>query len=204
MALPPTDILRLLDERFAGKVTPITAPGSGQVMAVIDREHVRPILAFLRDDPRLKFQLLVDVTVVDHLQLELPHLAAGGEAGDSSGDGNRFAVVYVLYSLDHQHRFVVKARVPEDDPVAPSVSDLWKSALWGEREAHDMYGVEFEGNPDLRRLLMPQDYPGFPLRKDYPLRGRGERDAFPQYRPPDARTREAAAPGVSPPAGGAP
>ncbi|MCH2586327.1 MAG: NADH-quinone oxidoreductase subunit C, partial [Planctomycetes bacterium] len=59
--------------------------------------------------------------------------------------------------------------------------ELWKSALWAEREAHDMYGIHFVGNPDLRRLLMPQDFPGFPLRKDYPLRGRGERDAFPQY-----------------------
>ncbi|HVR75598.1 MAG TPA: NADH-quinone oxidoreductase subunit C, partial [Planctomycetota bacterium] len=108
---------------------------------------------------------------VDHLLLEISEV------------GERFAVVYQLNSLAKSHRYQVKARVPGDDPRGSSVVDLWSSALWGEREAHDMYGVIFEGNPDLRRLLMPEDYPGFPLRKDYPLRGRGERDAFPQYRP---------------------
>ena len=95
--------------------------------------------------------------------------------------GERFASVYQLYSTGKNHRFTLKAPIPEDDPRVPSAFELWKSALWAEREAHDMYGIQFEGNPDLRRLLMPQDFPGFPLRKDYPLRGRGERDAFPQY-----------------------
>jgi NADH-quinone oxidoreductase subunit C len=173
MPLLPDEILRRLTDRFGDKVLPCKSPGSGQAFALVGREHVRPILAHLRDDRELAFDFLVDVTVVDHLQLELPEL-----------EGHRFAVVYILRSLSRSHVFEVKARVPEDDPVIPSVHDLWKSALWGEREAHDMYGVEFEGNPDMRRLLMPEDYPGFPLRKDYPLRGRGERDAFPQYRPP--------------------
>ena len=163
--MAPETILKKLEERFPGKITP------QRESAVIDREHVRPILAYLKSDPELDFNVLTDVTVVDHLQLELPEIGA------------RFTAVYQLYSLEQNHRFRVKARVPEDDPVAPSVVDLWQSALWGEREAHDMYGVEFDGNPDLRRLLMPEDFPGFPLRKDYPLHGRGERDAFPQYRP---------------------
>ena len=165
------EILLKLTEKFSGKVTPARSPGIERSFAVIDREHVRPVLSYLRDDPALAFDFLSDVTVVDHLRLELPEIK------------ERFAVSYQLLSLKHSHRFQVKARVPEDDPAAPSVCDLWKSALWGEREAHDMYGVEFEGNPDMRRLLMPEDYPGFPLRKEYPLHGRGERDAFPQYRP---------------------
>ena len=173
MPLLPDEILRRLTDRFGDKVLPRKSPGSGQTFALVAREHLRPILAHLRDDPELAFDFLVDVTVVDHLQLELPEM-----------EGHRFAVIYILRSLGKNHAFEVKARVPEDDPVIPSVHDLWKSALWGEREAHDMYGVEFEGNPDMRRLLMPEDYPGFPLRKDYPLRGKGERDAFPQYRPP--------------------
>src|SRR5688572_7205972 len=173
MPLLPDEILRRLTDRFGDKVLSRKSPGSGQVFALVAREHLRPILAHLRDDPELAFDFLVDVTVVDHLQLELPEM-----------ERHRFAVIYILRSLGKNHAFEVKARVPEDDPVIPSVSDLWKSALWGERESHDMYGVEFEGNPDMRRLLMPEDYPGFPLRKDYPLRGRGERDAFPQYRPP--------------------
>jgi NADH-quinone oxidoreductase subunit C len=165
MQLSPETILQKLIERFADKIT------RHGVAAVIDRGHVVPILGFLKEDPETDFNILSDVTVVDHGQLDLPEI------------GERFAVVYQLYSLAKNHRFQVKARVSEDDPTAPSVCDLWRSALWGEREAHDMYGVEFDGNPDLRRLLMPEDFPGFPLRKDYPLHGRGERDAFPQYRP---------------------
>lgn len=169
--MTPEEILERLAARFGEKVTPARAPGTARASAVIDRDHVLPVLSHLRDEPELGFDVLIDVTVVDHLRLEDPVVR------------ERFAVVYQLLSLRNGHRFQVKARVPEDDPTAPSVYDLWRSALWGEREAHDMYGVEFEGNPDLRRLLMPEDYPGFPLRKDYPLRGRGERDAFPQYRP---------------------
>ncbi len=165
------EVLKKLTERFGEKITAGRSPGNDWVFAVIDREHARPVLSYLRDDPSLAFEVLSDVTVVDHLRLESPEVR------------ERFAVVYQLLSLKHNHRFQVKARIPEDDPTTPSVHDLWKSALWGEREAHDMYGVEFEGNPDMRRLLMPEDYPGFPLRKDYPLHGRGERDAFPQYRP---------------------
>ncbi len=171
------EILQELTARFGDKISPVRSAGTGRAgeagrsIAVIHRDHVLPILSYLKESPTLAFDLLVDVTVVDHLRLEDPVVR------------ERFAVVYQLLSLRHNHRFQVKARVPEDDPTAPSVFDLWKSALWGEREAFDMYGIEFEGNPDMRRLLMPEDYPGFPLRKDYPLRGRGERDAFPQYSP---------------------
>lgn len=169
--LLPQTIIERLRNRYADKITAVTPPAGGGAYAIVDREHVLPVLKFLKEDPDLCFEFLMDVTVVDHLQLELPEIR------------ERFAVVYVLYSLSQNHRFVLKARVPESDPRCPSAVELWKSALWGEREAHDMFGVEFEGNPDMRRLLMPEDYPGFPLRKDYPLRGKGERDAFPQYRP---------------------
>ncbi len=173
--MTPEEIVQKLVARFGDKVSPSGSPGISRSFAVMDRDHVLPVLSYLKDDPELSFDFLADVTVVDYLRLEDPVVR------------ERFAVVYQLLSLKHNHRFEVKARVPEEDPRAPSVLELWKSALWGEREAFDMYGVEFEGNPDMRRLLMPEDYPGFPLRKDYPLHGRGERDAFPQYRPqPDA------------------
>lgn len=165
------EILQNLVGRFGDKISPVRTSANGPWVAVIHRDHVLPVLSHLKEDPALAFDFLADVTVVDHLRLEDPVVR------------ERFAVVYQLLSIRHNHRFELKARVPEDDPTAPSVFELWKSALWGEREAYDMYGVEFEGNPDMRRLLMPEDYPGFPLRKDYPLRGRGERDAFPQYRP---------------------
>jgi NADH-quinone oxidoreductase subunit C len=173
MPLLPDEILRRLTDRFGDKVLGLKSPGSGQAFALVAREHLRPILAHLRDDPELAFDFLVDVTVVDHLQLELPEM-----------EGHRFAVIYILRSLRTAPVCSVSAGVRVDAPVIPSVQDLWNSGLWGARESHDMYGVEFEGNPDMRRLLMPEDYPGFPLRKDYPLRGRGERDAFTQYRSP--------------------
>ncbi len=170
-ALSPTQIIERLGARYGDKIDPVTPAGvSASPHVVVDREHLLPILEFLKTDAALSFNFLADVTCVDHLYLEIPEL------------GERFAAVFQLYSLEHNHRFTVKARVPENDPRCPSAYGLWKSALWGEREAHDMFGVEFEGNPDMRRLLMPEDYPGYPLRKDYPLRGRGERDAFPQYR----------------------
>lgn len=188
--MTPLEILERLDARVPGKITRAAGiPPDGNWNAVIDREHVLPILAYLREDPETAFDFLSDVTGVDYLLME------------SETVRERFAVVYQLYSLSKNHRFQLKARVPESDPRVPSVLGLWQAALWGERETHDMYGIEFEGNPDMRRLLMPEDYPGFPLRKDYPLRGQGERDAFRQHRSvPEALRHAGETP--APPAGG--
>jgi NADH-quinone oxidoreductase subunit C len=90
----------------------------------------------------------------------------------------RFEVHYVLLNLDTSERLVVKAGVDEPDPTLPSAYPLWPGADWMEREVYDMYGIRFEGHPDLRRILMPDEFTAFPLRKDYPLRGRGERHNF--------------------------
>lgn len=94
--------------------------------------------------------------------------------------GARFEVHYVLLNLETSERVVVKAGAEETDPKLPSVVSLWPGADWMEREVYDMYGVVFEGHPDLRRILMPDEFTAFPLRKDYPLRGRGERHNFPR------------------------
>ncbi|MXY26674.1 NADH-quinone oxidoreductase subunit C, partial [Candidatus Poribacteria bacterium] len=83
-----------------------------------------------------------------------------------------------LYSYQGQCRFRVKVPVHENDLSIPSVAGLWRAANWLERETYDMFGIHFEGHPDLRRILMPDDFEGYPLRKDYPLRGRGERERF--------------------------
>jgi len=92
----------------------------------------------------------------------------------------RFEVHYVLLNLDTAERLVVKAGVDEPDPTLPSAVPLWAGADWMEREVFDMYGIAFTGHPDLRRILMPEEFTAFPLRKDYPLRGRGERHNFPR------------------------
>ena len=92
----------------------------------------------------------------------------------------RFEVHYVLRNLETSEWLVVKTGVDEPAPGLPSVVPLWSGADWMEREVFDMYGITFEGHPDLRRILMPEEFTAFPLRKDYPLRGRGERHNFPR------------------------
>ncbi len=92
----------------------------------------------------------------------------------------RFEVHYVLRNLETAEFVVVKAAVDDPEPTLPSVVPLWLGADWMEREVFDMYGIKFAGHPDLRRILMPEEFTAFPLRKDYPLRGRGERHNFPR------------------------
>ena len=110
------------------------------------------------------FDMLVDVTGVDYLKYP--------------GARDRFGVIYALLNMQTGERVFVKTYLNEPELTLPSVFSLWKGADWLEREVYDMYGITFEGHPDLRRILMPEEFTSFPLRKDYPLRGRGERHNF--------------------------
>jgi NADH-quinone oxidoreductase subunit C len=110
------------------------------------------------------FDLLVDVTCVDYLNYR--------DARD------RFGLVYLLANTVTNERLTVRVFVNEPDLSVPSLFSLWKGADWLEREVFDMYGIVFEGHPDLRRILMPEEFTAFPLRKDYPMQGRGERHNF--------------------------
>jgi NADH-quinone oxidoreductase subunit C len=94
--------------------------------------------------------------------------------------GPRFEVHYVLLNLETSERIVVKAGADDPNPTLPSAVALWEGANWMEREVFDMFGIRFAGHPDLRRILMPEEFTSYPLRKDYPLRGRGERHNFPR------------------------
>jgi NADH-quinone oxidoreductase subunit C len=123
----------------------------GDATARVDRERIEDVLAFLRDDPELEFEMLTDLTAVDYL-----------------GEQPRFEIVYHLYSVTHNHRVRVKVRVPEDDPTIASAVLLYASANWMEREVFDLYGIHFDGHPDLRRILLYDEFEGHPLRKDYP------------------------------------
>jgi NADH-quinone oxidoreductase subunit C len=111
------------------------------------------------------FDMLIDLTAVDYLYYP--------DAVD------RFAVIYSLLNMSNGERLYVKTMLNEPELTLPSVFALWKGADWMEREVFDMYGIRFEGHPNLRRILMPEAFVTFPLRKDYPLRGRGERHNFP-------------------------
>ncbi len=127
----------------------------GQAVVVGTPAMLPDALGVLRDDAELRFDLLADVTAVDYL-----------------GRTPRFEVVYILRSTVSHHRLRVKVPVDGPDPVVPTATGVWKSALWGERETFDMFGIRFAGHPDLRRILMYPEFEGHPLRKDYPLNQR--------------------------------
>ena len=112
-------------------------------------------MEFLRDDPRTQFNILVDVTAVDYL-----------------GRKPRFDVVYHLLSLQLRRRMRIKVRVEEENPGVESITSLWGSADWLEREVWDMLGIRFTGHPNLKRILMYDEFQGHPLRKDYPINKR--------------------------------
>ncbi len=143
-------VLDRLRTRFPSEVAS-THSDFGDDTALIRRERIVEILTFLRDDPELLFDFAMDLTAVDYL-----------------GESPRFEVVYHLYSLEKRHRVRIKVRLHEEDPVIDSAVAVWPGINWYEREAYDMYGVVFRGHPNLRRILMYEEFVGHPLRKDYP------------------------------------
>jgi NADH-quinone oxidoreductase subunit C len=140
---------RLLDVH--GDAVLATHARLGDVTATIAKPQLARVMRFLRDDPELAFDMLSDVTCVDYL-----------------GETPRFEMVYHLYSLAKNHRLRIKARVAEEAPEVESLCALWASANWMEREVWDLYGLRFTGHPDLRRILLYEEFDGHPLRKDYP------------------------------------
>ncbi len=125
----------------------------GNETAVVARERLLEIAEFLRDDPELAFDMPIDNTAVDFF---------GKRA-------LRFDVVWHLYSVKKKHRVRIKVRVSEDDPTVPSLTPVWRGMNWFEREAWDLYGIRFTGHPNLKRVLMYEEFVGHPLRKDYPI-----------------------------------
>lgn len=130
----------------------------GDETVVVAREAVHDVLAYLRDTAGMEFNMLADLTTVDYLTYPVAKPA-------------RFEVAYHLYSTTRNHRIRVKTPVQQGEGVA-TASDLWVAADWLEREAWEMFGVPFEGHPNLKRLLTHKDFVGYPLRKDYPTKKR--------------------------------
>jgi NADH-quinone oxidoreductase subunit C len=152
-------ILARLQERFRGAILE-THDHLGDHTAVVERAASLEVLRFCRDDPALRFDMLMDLTAVDWLRYP------------GRDEGARFEVVYHLYSVAENHRVRIRVPVDEDTPVVASAVPLWAIANWFEREAWDMFGIRFEGHPDLRRLLMYEEFVGHPLRKDYVINRR--------------------------------
>ena len=141
-------IYQRLKARFEASVGDCNLQGKDPSIVVLPAA-IRDVCQWLHDEPDLRFDALSNETGVDYKAK------------------NVIQVVYHLYSYPHRHAIVLKADVPRDQPVLPSVEGVWKAANWLEREIYDLLGVVFEGHPDLRRLLMPEDWIGHPLRKDF-------------------------------------
>jgi NADH-quinone oxidoreductase subunit C len=145
----------------------------GNETLIVKAEAIREICIFARDDEKLRFDMLVDLTAVDYLNRS-----------------PRFEVVYHLYSVSLKHRLRLRAPLDGEAPEIDTVSDIWRSANWAERETWDMFGIRFRNHPDLRRILLYEEFEGHPLRKDYPVQRsqprmdlrRSERDAVEEYK----------------------
>ncbi len=140
-----------LREAFPQELTSIRE-FRGELQVVVPREQLVAVAQFLRDTPELRYIYLENLCGVDYL-----------------GREPRFEVVYHLLSLSHRHRVCLKVGVPEADPTVPTLTRLWPTANWQEREAYDMFGIIFRNHPSLERILMPEDWEGYPQRKDVPL-----------------------------------
>ena len=139
-------------------------PSTAQMSVRVPPDRLLDVLRFLRSDERCSFEQLCDLTCIDYMNFP--------KAAD------RYGVIYSLLSISHWHRLWVKCFVNDPSPEVPWVVCIWRGANWLEREVYDMFGVRFTGHPDLRRILTWESFEAHPLRKDYPLRGRGEREDF--------------------------
>lgn len=165
------DVVKALQEAFPDlgleahpMVVYVDGRDSGQMCVRVPPERLVDVARFLRDDPRTRMDQLTDVTCVDYLNFP--------DAED------RFGVTYNLLSIALNHRLWLKVFANDPEPTVPSVVEIWPGANWTEREVYDMFGVRFAGHPDLRRILCPDWFVDHPLRKDYPLTGKGERTDF--------------------------
>ena len=135
----------------------------GQTRVVVPVAALVAVMRKLKEE--CGFDLLVDISCVDYLHYR--------EAKD------RFGLVYLLAGAESAERITVRTFAGDPEPTVPSLVGLWEGANWLEREVWDMFGIRFTGHPDMRRILLPEEFTAFPLRKDYPLQGRGERHNFP-------------------------
>jgi NADH-quinone oxidoreductase subunit C len=144
------DVFRRIEGKFRGRTLAFDAEAVEPTLEV-EASSLHEILSFLKTDKELGFDQLMCLSGVDY------------------GQDKELGVTYHLCATKKATRFTVKVKVPRDRPVVPSVTGLWRTANWHEREAYDLFGITFEGHPDLRRILLPEDWEGNPLRKDYVL-----------------------------------
>ena len=143
-----SEILSILNSVFEKETIELKTDIPVEPFLIIAPSKINAISLFLRDEERLQFDFLSSLSGVDY-------------------DEENLAVVYNLYSFVHKHKLMIKVIVPKNEPNVKTVSNIWTTADWHEREAYDLFGIVFEDHPDLRRILLPDDWEGYPLRKDY-------------------------------------
>lgn len=151
-----------LEERFRGVISGTTV-AVGELTVEVPVQQLHQLCLGLRDEAQFSCEELIDLCGVDYL-----------EYGNGTWRGRRFAVVYHLLSIRHNHRIRVRTFVEGEPPLVDSVVDIWNSANWYEREAFDLFGIVFDGHPDLRRILTDYGFIGHPFRKDFPISGNVE------------------------------
>ncbi len=165
----PKDKVDRIKARYADSVQEVVTENTDVPIFYVAKEKLLAFLASIREEEGLEYNFLADLTAYD----DNPPLSLVPDYGlgvlRNPGGDHRFVVVYQLFSLQHLDRIRVKVRVKEDEP-APSVTGLWKAANWLEREVFDMYGIRFEGHPNMRRILLDDRWLGHPQRKDYPIK----------------------------------
>src|SRR3989338_6744831 len=147
-----SNLIKIIKEKYGASILD-SFVFRDEATHIIKKDSLLTICGFLKNNSELQFNFLTDIVAVDCLPMK-----------------PRFEIIYHLYSIPQKHRLRLKVKV-EDSEVVPSVPSLWNSANWAEREAYDMFGIRFEGHPNLKRIYMPENWEGFPLRKDYPLKG---------------------------------
>jgi NADH-quinone oxidoreductase subunit C len=146
----------------------------GDAIAWVKRDHLVAVATWLKNDPAMAFDAPVFVTCIDRIDWQPvdvppgPRVYPATEGWSDDGKKARFEVVYQVRSTLHRHRVRLKCAVPEHDARVPSLATLWPAFNWQERETYDMYGIKFDGHPDLRRIFLYEEFVGYPLRKDYP------------------------------------
>lgn len=166
MQIPPAlDPVKTVKEKFADAVLH-DKHFRGETTLIIDPATTLDVMLFLRNTPGLVYNFLSDVSAVDYYPNDYGH-AFDGTGKDFRPE--RFGVSYHIYSMLYNRRLRVKVFAADENPVVPSMTSVWPAANWLEREIMDMMGVTFEGHPDPRRLLMPEDWDGHPHRRDYPM-----------------------------------
>lgn len=154
-------------QEILGEALVAVHQAAGELTLEVERDKIISICRRLRDDTKFAFELLIDVCGVDYLDY-------GRESSRGVKTGPRFAVVYHLLSLKRNQRVRVRAYLDDEMPRIASVNEIWNAANWFEREAFDLFGIVFEGHPDLRRILTDYGFVGHPFRKDFPLIGQVE------------------------------